>query len=258
MPPPRTENRKTQASRSLNKVKLSDQSLGYCDCNSGLIKFFKQSKGIKEWKSAADLMKALRECKICLPKSCIQSAEHVIQVYYHYLKTVQPGKRPRTPTKQPQPPCSDNHTDNYITYGCVYGLFGDNRSINISETENFHESTEGFTDYPFEEGQLPQVGQGLILVNKTTEDAGYNMHLGAVLGVSSDGLIMTDYNELESGVVNLNLLTYNNTVKIKHVDDFRGQNYQQKQFALGLLQMGSRIEQEHQGQPSAKRSRRGN
>jgi hypothetical protein len=150
-----------------------------------------------------------------VPASCIESAEYIIQCYSS-------GKFIEWAAGESRKP----H---------VYATFG-NKRINISETENFHLLANGLTSYDFK-GKLPGEGYGLICLNKTPKDLGYNMHLGAVVAcdTGTGAVLISNMMEQAHIAVSMKTIEY---IEIAKPEDFITANFGGdglKQYALGLL-----------------------
>lgn len=144
-----------------------------------------------------------------LPRSCIESAEFAIQLNHDPGLKWKPDQE-RTPH--------------------VTATFGSG-SIDVTSSMDLADELTGVTSYPFT--TLPQVGEGVIIANRTKKDKHYNMHLGAVVARhdSKEACILTDL--AESGAVKM-VIPWSIKL-VRSVDDFRGSDYQGKDFALGLL-----------------------
>jgi len=149
-----------------------------------------------------------------VPKSCIESAEYIIQCYANGGLLDWAAGVDRDPH--------------------VYATFGD-RKYNISAEENFHQKAEGTTNYKFD--ALPAEGSGLICLNKTSGDLGYNMHLGAVVAVNpEEGKILIS-NMMEAAHVAVSLATIE-VIEISSPEEFIVANFGEEglgQYALGIL-----------------------
>ena len=171
------------------------------------------------WKNQLDFVslgsRGIRGSKK-VPKSCIESAEYIIQCYANgKLLDWKAGD-----SREPH----------------VYAHFG-NKSINISDTANFHLSASGLKDYAFT--GLPVEGQGLICLNKTKKDLGYNMQLGAVVAVNAeDGkVLISNMMEQAHMAVSLTTIEY---IEISSVTEFITLNFGDDgpaSYALGLLDL---------------------
>jgi hypothetical protein len=91
-----------------------------------------------------------------VPESCIDSAEHIMRAI------ADPKARP---------------TRSRPGKG-ILAKFS-NRSFNASEDDFMKFKLDGLQSHAFT--GLPDVGQGIILLNKTKQDLKYNMHLGAIV-----------------------------------------------------------------------------
>jgi hypothetical protein len=116
--------------------------------------------------------------------------------------------------------------------------FGSGDPINVSAHEDLASAGTGLTDYNFI--SLPEVGEGLICLNKTKSDKNYNMHLGAVVakGKDDDGdFILISHMFEPEGDVGLSDLIL---LKLYDPKDFRKQtfgSYAHTQYAVGLLRV---------------------
>ena len=146
-----------------------------------------------------------------VPRSCIESAEYVIQCIASRMLLEWSANQARDPH--------------------VEAHFGNGVTIDITAKENFQDSAEGLTDYPFT--GLPQVGEGIICLNKTKTDLYYNMHLGAVIARSGDRALLTNMMEAPHIAVMKAVIE---PIEIGTADEFRSQNLaESRHFALGLL-----------------------
>ena len=149
-----------------------------------------------------------------VPKSCIESAEYIIQCYHAQKILPWAAGQSRAPH--------------------VYAEFG-NKTFNISDTQDFHNSAAGITDYDFGDS-LPAEGQGIICLNKTgadlTSDGGYNMHLGAVVA-TGDGAVLIS-NMMEAAHVAVSSGTIQ-VMEIAKAEDFLEQLGDGDTYAIGLL-----------------------
>ena len=145
-----------------------------------------------------------------VPNSCIESAEYIIQSISNV--NLLPWKRGQSQSPN------------------VIATFGD-REINISETENFHRNTRGITSYKFD--SLPNIGQGIICLNKTVEDLPYNMHLGAVVASSDESVLISNMMEPE-GEVGMALI---NIIEINNAEEFLTNNFgdMSSKYIIGIL-----------------------
>lgn len=152
-----------------------------------------------------------------VPKSCIESAEYIIQCYANGKLLDWKAGESRSPH--------------------VYGYFG-NKTINISDTADFHLSAAGLKDYDFKDS-LPNEGQGLICLNKTKDDLDYNMHLGAVVAVNPEEGKVLISNMMEQAHIAVSLTTIE-YIEISSVSDFITTNFGDDgadKYALGLLSL---------------------
>ena len=148
-----------------------------------------------------------------VPRSCIESAEYIIQSIYATKRL------PWSKAGEAREPSVNAH-------------FGGGKSIDISKTPDFHKSALGLKDYPFT--ALPGIGQGLICLNNTKDDLGYNMHLGGVVATDTGKVLIS--NMMEPFGVSVTLVTLT-TIEITNVADFRTDNFGSDagKYALGLL-----------------------
>jgi hypothetical protein len=157
-------------------------------------------------------MRSGRVAGASVPRSCIESAEFIIQCYVagHILSWQ------RLQSREPH----------------IIALFGGGKSYNVTDTQDFHNLVvSGLEDYHFT--SMPTVGEGLICVNKTSEQLDYNMHAGAVIGVFEDETLIS--NMMEPFGVPVNLTTLQ-TISIRTPQDFRSLNLDDAdKYALGLL-----------------------
>lgn len=149
-----------------------------------------------------------------VPESCIESAEFIIQCIANksYLGWKE-GK-----TRKPH----------------VMAEFGFNKKFNITTQANFHEdpSCVGLRSYSFG-SWVPDIGQGLILLNKKSADAStYNMHFGAIVAVDGSDYYISDVSDSGGGV---KLIGGWPVKKITNVNDFRIPGYPKTDYAIGLL-----------------------
>lgn len=155
-----------------------------------------------------------------LPKSCIESAVHVIQCYEK--KAASQWKNAETTTKGVG----------------VWAMFG-NAMFCISRVTDVHEKfviKPVLTDF---DGVniLLKPGRGIALANCLAGDAIFNMHFGAVLAGNLTKMTLTDLSEDNSEVLNVCfenevIVTKSTTV----IADFRGGDYTDpKTFKVGLL-----------------------
>ena len=151
-----------------------------------------------------------------VPESCIESAEYIIQC------TAKSEILPWTQQEEREP--------------YIYGLFGNGVILNITQHENPPNGGTGLLDFVFTE--LPNVGEGLILLNKTTKNKPFNMHLGAVVakGLSHLGetyILISHMFHLKNDYGMEKLIT----LKITDVNDFRKKTFPNDtaSYALGLL-----------------------
>lgn len=152
--------------------------------------------------------------KTTVPKSCIESAEYIMQCIAN--KAVLPWSVGQT--RNPH----------------VVAYFGKGVAIDITATPDFHLGAEGLEDYPFT--SLPNVGEGLVCLNRTKSDLGYNMHFGAVLARSGDAALVS--NMMEAFGVKV-VMAIPDTIEISSPDKFRSDNFHvdSAKYALGLLRV---------------------
>jgi hypothetical protein len=103
---------------------------------------------------------------VLVPESCIDSSEYIIR---------------RIATKGARLTRGRNGPDMIAEF---LGL-----TFNAS-TEEFLKKDYTLHDYNF--ADLPSVGQGIILLNKTASDLKYNMHLGAVVARSAGKVVISN------------------------------------------------------------------
>lgn len=148
-----------------------------------------------------------------VPRSCIESAEYVIQ-------SIAEGRRLEWRAGETREPHVIAH---------FKGV-----TIDITATPDFHRRREiaGVEDYSFT--SLPEIGEGLICVNKTGEDLAYNMHLGAVVARDDDRALISNMMEEVGMSVMMVILQ---TIEIGSPYDFRSRNFSgiDDKYALGLL-----------------------
>jgi hypothetical protein len=101
-----------------------------------------------------------------VPQSCIDSAEHIMR------RIADPTARPT----RSRPGKS------------ILAKFS-NRSFNASEDDFMKFKLEGLQSHAFT--GLPDIGQGIILLNKTRQDLDYNMHLGAIVAKGSGRAVIS-------------------------------------------------------------------
>lgn len=152
-----------------------------------------------------------------VPRSCIESAEYIMQCNYHGMALQWAAGASQTPS--------------------VYAYFGGGFEINISATPNFHEdpAVRGLADYDFK--GLPLVGEGLICLNKTAKDLPYNMHLGAVLARNGTTALLSNMMEVPGISV---AMVMPDTIEINAPAEFITRNMGPdgtKHYALGLLRI---------------------
>jgi hypothetical protein len=154
--------------------------------------------------------------RLPIPKSCIEGAEYIIQCI---AKNSALAWKPNT-TRNPH----------------VWAEFGSGIKFNISKEPNFHMDKKcvGLRSYIFG-GGLPDVGCGLILLNKTSSDSNtFNMHLGAVVAREDGYTYISDVSE--KGKVQM--ISNWPVKKITHVSEFRIPGYPTSEYAVGLLYPG--------------------
>lgn len=150
---------------------------------------------------------------LSIPQSCIEGAEYIIQSIKlgDYALSWAEGT-----TRKPH----------------VLAVFGGNVQFNISNDPDIQNDSRcsTLTDYSF--GSGPDIGQGIILLNKTKKNKSFNMHLGAVVAVEGGKIYMS--NVAESGTV---VMVKNwDVLAISKAEDFRTSNgFSDKSFAIGLL-----------------------
>jgi len=159
-----------------------------------------------------------------VPRSCIESAEFIIQTL-----------RGREPTDwQPGQSAQPN----------IYAHWGEGGVINISKSEDVVDQLSGKKALPFnerEEGGYYEFTQGLGLMignvaEKDTKDR-YNMHLGAVVANHVDYLaaIYSDESEPDKDE-DIVLINPWRIKGIQKPDEFRGDTYKDENiYKLGLL-----------------------
>jgi hypothetical protein len=151
-----------------------------------------------------------------VPDSCIESAEYIIQSIYGENHGQRPLRWVRSGIER------STH---------VIANFG-NRTICITATLNFHDQDfSDLVDYNFV--SLPNVGEGLICLNKTSNLL-YNMHLGAIVASNANQAQISNMMEQKGNEVKMVPLQ---TIKIIHCDDFREETFGSlaSKYALGLL-----------------------
>lgn len=154
------------------------------------------------------------KAQVRVPKSCIESAEYIIQciaqnsiLKYNYQEIRSPD---------------------------VVAVFG-HRRFNITRDADIQNDAEGITDYDFS-CCLPEVGEGIILLNKTKSDKKYNMHLGAVVARDSNKALISHMMENPKGKV---VLAELETIEISCPEDFRTATfgpYGYRGYAIGKLE----------------------
>jgi len=150
-----------------------------------------------------------------VPNSCIEAAELIVQV----LNTGSGGSatwRKAGETRKPN----------------VWAEFKSHR-VNITSTANFHNKINmAVESYPFG-SDLPALGEGICILNRGVDNDGYNMHFGAVVAASPRGVYVSNMNEPSDEEVELSTLE---TMRLRHVDDFRSGGYENKDiFIIGKL-----------------------
>jgi hypothetical protein len=152
-----------------------------------------------------------------LPKSCIESACHVIQSFT--ANKVEPWKNGDTTESGEK----------------VWAVF-DNKMICINRRNDVVADLTGVKTAKFDSTKL-KAGRGLMLGNSTKSDKKYNMHLGAFLGMSDDNFVLSDL--AEDGKITNVAVTRDNTIFSKSstlLQDFRGEDYKNSQaFKLAFL-----------------------
>ena len=127
--------------------------------------------------------------------------------------------------------------DSMVFKSDVFATFGSGVQINISQAENFNVGHPVKADYPFM--ALPVIGEGLMLLRKTaTDEAGvFNMHFGAVVGMTANSIDISDnsaeFRRSEKGSADLVLLN------IAELLGFYGGGYDPAHYYIGLLTSGS-------------------
>ncbi len=115
-----------------------------------------------------------------VPDSCIESAEYIIQRVHNGLGFVWSETVEGAPTSTPH----------------VYAVFGGNRYFNMSDDDGWLTRLPAdLADYPFQAHEMPQVGEGLCLVNYTkfnNKFCDYDMHFGAIL---SNGPVFSEISD---------------------------------------------------------------
>lgn len=148
-----------------------------------------------------------------VPRSCIESAEYIIQ-------SIAEGRRLEWRSGETREPHVIAHFKDV--------------TIDITATPDFHRSRDvaGVEDYRF--AALPEIGQGLICVNKTGDELGYNMHLGAVVARDDDRALISNMME-EVGIAVMMVILH--TIEIGSPYEFRSRNFSgiDDKYALGLL-----------------------
>ena len=151
--------------------------------------------------------------RLPIPSSCIEGAEYIIQCISKGSILAWKKNTARKPH--------------------VWAEFGGGVKFNISNQPDFHTDPKcvGLKSYPFG-STLPNIGYGLILLNKTSTDAtSYNMHLGAVVAVDDSYTYISDVSEGKT----VSLVNNWPVKKITQVGDFRIPGYPTKEFAVGIL-----------------------
>jgi hypothetical protein len=150
--------------------------------------------------------KALSTAQV--PESCIDSAEYIMR------RIADPNARQ-----------TRNRTGKSIL-----AKFS-NRTFNASKDDFMKFNLQGLQSHAFT--GLPEVGQGIILLNKTNNDLQYNMHLGAIVAKEDRRAVISHmYQEVRS-------YTYKplKVIDIISVDDFARKTFdaQANCYAAGLL-----------------------
>jgi len=147
-----------------------------------------------------------------VPHSCIESAECIIRS--SVCKVLW-----------------DSDADEDISEHCVWMEFRNHR-VNISNTVNI-QNLRGLREvenYNFQ--SLPELGQGIGLMNITSKNTNYNMHFGAYVSTWGNNAIMISDVSEEEGDDMVPL----KTKRIYHPDEFRGDDYADTDiFKIGLL-----------------------
>ena len=143
---------------------------------------------------------------VLVPESCIDSAEFIIR------RIATKGSRLTRTNTGPN----------------MMAKFG-NMEFNAS-TEDFV-NRRGPQDYPF--AGLPDIGQGIILLNKTRTDLSYNMHLGAIVAKDARIAVISHMFQMVRSYTQEEL----KVMEITSVDDFRNQTFggRARLYAVGLL-----------------------
>ena len=145
---------------------------------------------------------------IQVPESCIDSAEYIMR------RIADPNAR----------------QTRHRAGRSILATFS-NRNFNASEDDFMKFNLEGLRSHAFT--GLPDVGQGIILLNKTKKDLKYNMHLGAIVAKEDRRAVISDmYQEVRS-------YTYKplKVIEITSVDDFARRTFEEQAncYAAGLL-----------------------
>ncbi len=159
------------------------------------------------------------ECSRQIPRSCIESAEYVIQEINGCTQAWTEEGQTREPN--------------------VIAEFG-NGSIDISTSENVQDELTGKTNYDFDvdpdtgEELLPGVGEGLIIGNSSDQDLDpYNMHLGAIVARhrALNVCIISDVSE-DGEVI---LIDPWRIICLQSVQEFKGADYRAPEYVMGKL-----------------------
>jgi hypothetical protein len=144
---------------------------------------------------------------IAVPESCIDSAEYIIRQIATKGARLSRGK-----------------------VGPDMAADFANLSFNAS-TDDFLSLKKKPQDYPF--ADLPDVGQGIILLNKTTNDLTYNMHLGAIVARSKGRAVISHMFQQVRSYIQKPLIV----IEITSAADFAKQTFGSgaNLFAAGLL-----------------------
>ncbi|QDQ28304.1 hypothetical protein FNU76_19195 [Chitinimonas arctica] len=156
-----------------------------------------------------------------LPKSCIESACHIIQSI---------AENKYTPWK---------NEGTSITRTAVWAVFG-NKMICVSNGSDLPSKFTGVTEYSEFKDKIMEkpIGRGFILANSHTKDAMSNMHLGAILKVNDGDYHFSDISEVEGEAVR-NILVTPKSILVAQadglVDKLKKVGYKAKKFVPGLL-----------------------
>jgi hypothetical protein len=165
-----------------------------------------------------------------VPKSCIESAELLIQTYAKY------SSLDTTSVRQMMNQWNIKQKDDTVVVGPnVIAYFGGDtpRTLNISQNNNLLGDAAGLTDFNF--NQRLEVGEGLIAIKTTPGDhnSSYNMHLGAVIESEPGKITLSNMMEVRGISVKPDVLQ---TITITEPDQFRREfGFSEEDFALGKL-----------------------